>query len=54
MRSGFGAFYHDYDPEGFLAAHSTNKDFVLHNQVRVKFNSIQRVICVELDVTKLS
>ncbi|KAK7099658.1 cis-aconitate decarboxylase-like [Littorina saxatilis] len=32
MNSGFGAFYHDYDPEGFLLAHSTNRDFILHDQ----------------------
>ena len=33
MSSGFGAFYHDYNPEGFLLAHSTNSDFILHSQV---------------------
>lgn len=33
MTSGFGAFYPDYDPEGFLLAHSTNSDFILHSQV---------------------
>lgn len=33
MKSGFGAFYHDYDPESFLAAHSSNKHFILHSQV---------------------
>lgn len=32
MASGFGAFYHDYDPEGFLLKHSTSTDFILHNQ----------------------
>ncbi|PVD23427.1 hypothetical protein C0Q70_16696 [Pomacea canaliculata] len=32
MKSGFGAFYHDYDPESFLAAHSSNKHFILHSQ----------------------
>nr|KAG5701581.1 hypothetical protein BaRGS_024831 [Batillaria attramentaria] len=32
MSSGFGAFYHDYDPEGFLLEHSTSTDFILHSQ----------------------
>ena len=34
IHSGFGAFYHDYDPEALLLAHSTNSDFILHSQVR--------------------
>ncbi|XP_076440683.1 cis-aconitate decarboxylase-like isoform X2 [Babylonia areolata] len=32
MPSGFGAFYPDYDPEGFLLAHGHHPDFILHSQ----------------------
>ncbi|KAL8590451.1 hypothetical protein ACOMHN_011664 [Nucella lapillus] len=30
--SGFGAFYPDYDPEGFLLAHGADTHFLLHSQ----------------------